>query len=366
MAKFSLASIFLFSILISNAQNIFEGYDHLFSTPRNYIVYRTSEVIEIDGKPYESSWQQAAWSQYFQDIEGEKKPVPTFQTRIKMLWDKHNLYILAELEEPHVWAYYTNRDQIVFHENDFEIFIDPDGDTHNYFEFELNAQNTLFDLFMPKPYRNGGKYDIGWDAAGFKSAVFVDGTLNNPTDTDKKWTVEMAIPFSSLKLADENLVPEDGEYWKINFSRVQWQTEIVDGKYQRVKDTKTNKFLSEDNWVWSEQGVVNMHFPERWGIAGFLAKPVGGEQIVFEYPEEEIAGRYLWLIYYKQQKFNSLNGNYAPSLSDLDLDSKIVTGTGETVFLQMEVNEAGFRAFLNNKNGVKFTINQDGLFEKNK
>ncbi len=364
MYKFFTLSFLLFATTVSNSQNIFEGYQHLFSTPRNYVVYQTISEITIDGKADETSWQKANWSEYFLDIEGNKKPVPTYRTHVKMLWDEKNLYILAELEEPNVWAYYTTRDQIVFHENDFEIFIDPDHDTHNYFEFELNAQNTLFDLFMPKPYRNGGKYDIGWDAAGFKSAVFVDGTVNEPKDADKKWTVEMAIPFSALEIEGSFMVPKNGDYWKIGFSRVQWQTEIVDGKYQKVKDPETNRFLPEDNWVWSEQGVVNMHFPERWGIAGFSAKPVGEKQIDFVYPEEETFGKYIWLVYYKQHSFKRENENFATSLSELGLNEKITTETGEIVSIKMETSDTGFQAVLKNNNGLKLTINQDGLFQK--
>lgn len=364
MAKFFISLFLLFTILVSNGQNIFEGYQHLFSTPRNYVVYQTVSEMVIDGKADETSWQKAVWSDYFQDIEGDKKPVPTYHTHFKMLWDEQNLYILAELEEPNVWAYYTTRDQIVFHENDFEIFIDPDRDTHNYFEFELNAQNTLFDLFMPSPYRNGGKYDIGWDAKGFRSAVFVDGTINNPTDTDRKWTVEMAIPFSSMEVAGEFRIPKNGDNWKINFSRVQWQTEIVDGKYQKVKDPKTNRFLPEDNWVWSEQGVINMHFPERWGIAGFSTNPVGGKQIAFVYPEEETFGKYLWLIYYKQHNFKRENENFAGSLKELGLNEKVKTESGEIVFLRIEKSKTGFEAFLENNKGLKLSINQDGLFQK--
>lgn len=364
MARFCFTTILLFTILILNAQNIFDGYEHLFSTPRNYVVYQAISDIVVDGRADEISWQKAEWTDYFEDIEGDKKPAPTYKTRIKMLWDKRNLYILAELEEPHIWAYYLTRDQIVFHENDFEIFIDPDGDTHNYFEFELNAQNTLFDLFMPKPYRNGGNYDIGWDAAGFESAVFIDGTINNPADTDKKWTVEVAIPFSALELSGKYSIPGNGDNWKINFSRVQWQTDIVDGKYQKVKDAKTNKFLGEDNWVWSKQGVINMHFPERWGIANFSTKPVGSVKIEFIYPEDEILGMYLWLIYYKQHKYRSEHKKYANLLTDLGLVEKIITESGDPVFLRMEQNENGFDAFLDDKNGLKMSINQDGLFQK--
>lgn len=355
---------FLFATLFLHAQNIFEGYNNLFTSVRHYTVYQTISEINIDGKSDEISWKNAAWSEYFKDIEGDIKPEPTFYTHFKMLWDEQNLYILAELEEQHIWAYYTQRDQIVYHENDFEIFIDPNGDSHQYFEFELNAQNTIFDLYMPKAYRNGGRFNIEWNAAGFKSAVSVDGTINNPSDVDKKWTLEMAIPFSSLQINNEYFVPEDGDYWKINFSRVQWQTEIVNGKYQKRKDPKTGRFLSENNWVWSPQGIVNMHYPERWGIAAFSAKPLNSDKLAFSYPEDEKLAKYLWLIYYKQHNFKKENGKYAGSLAEIELKERTTTDFGETIHLNLESNETGFVAILENEKGLKLSINQDGLFEK--
>ena len=36
----------------------------------------------------------------------------------------------------------TKHDAVIFHDNDFEVFIDPDGDNHEYYELELNALNT--------------------------------------------------------------------------------------------------------------------------------------------------------------------------------------------------------------------------------
>ncbi|MDO8951315.1 MAG: carbohydrate-binding family 9-like protein, partial [Draconibacterium sp.] len=134
-----------------SAQNIFSGFEHLFNPVQYYMVFRSDSVIIIDGKADDPAWNHAEWTEEFIDIEGTEKPKPKYKTRIKMLWDERYLYILAELEEPHVWAYYEKHDLIVFEENDFEVFIDPDGDSHNYFEIEINAQNTIFDLFMAKP-----------------------------------------------------------------------------------------------------------------------------------------------------------------------------------------------------------------------
>ena len=70
---------------------------------------------------------------------------------MKMLWDDQYLYIAADLEEPHVWATLTAHDSVIFRDNDFEVFLNPTGDSVNYFEFEINALNTGWDLFLDKP-----------------------------------------------------------------------------------------------------------------------------------------------------------------------------------------------------------------------
>lgn len=246
-------------------------YGQAASPPLNYICYQPDQQMVIDGKLDEKSWQYAAWTSTFTDIEGAKKPAPLQQTKVKMLWDKEYLYIAAVLEEEHIWAYQNKKDQIVFLENDFEVFIDPDGDTNNYYELEINALNNTFDLFLPKPYRHGGKPDIGWNIEGLKSAVSLEGTINESRDKDKQWTLEIAVPFASLKHHDvEAIIPEDKDTWRINFSRVNWQHELdSQGKYSRRKNPETGKVMPEYNWVWSPQGIINMHFPEYWGLLQF-------------------------------------------------------------------------------------------------
>lgn len=203
--------------------------------------------------------------------------MPLQKTQAKMLWDKEYLYIAAVIDEEHIWAYQDKKDQIVFHENDFEVFIDPDGDGENYYELEINALNTNFDLFLPKTYRKGGWAQMKWDIEGLKSAVSIDGTINDSRDKDKRWILEIAIPFASLK--NENvpaIIPENGSVWRINFSRVNWQHDIDEnGKYSRKKNPETSRNLPEYNWVWSPQGVINMHIPEHWGFLEFSSEKPG-------------------------------------------------------------------------------------------
>ncbi|MBI5009729.1 MAG: carbohydrate-binding family 9-like protein, partial [Bacteroidia bacterium] len=107
--------------------------------PENYVCYRTATPINPDGILDEEAWEKAPWTNYFRDIEGSKKPDPWYKTRAKVLWDDKNIYFAAYLDDPHVWAKLKQRDTIIFIDNDFEVFIDPDGDTHAYYELEVNA-----------------------------------------------------------------------------------------------------------------------------------------------------------------------------------------------------------------------------------
>src|SRR5262249_37270804 len=131
--------------------------------PEAYVCRRASGLITIDGRLDESAWRDAPWTKDFVDIQGSIKPRPRFRTRAKMLWDDDYCYIAAELEEPDVWATLTNHDSVIFNDPDFEVFIDPQGQTQPYYEFEMNALNTTWDLRLNKPYMDEGRPDDAWE-----------------------------------------------------------------------------------------------------------------------------------------------------------------------------------------------------------
>jgi hypothetical protein len=237
---------------------------------RSYVCYWSPGPITVDGLLDDSAWASAPWSEAFVDILGDSAPAPTLTTRVKLLWDSTYLYVAAELEEPHVWATLTERDATIYHDDDFEAFIDPDGDGLNYYEIEINALGTVWDLLLVRPYREGGPAISAWDIRGLRSAVHVEGTLNDPLDTDRGWTVEMALPWAVLvQAAKSKRLPRDGEEWRMNFSRVEWDVTAEDGGYRKVQDPATGRPPREHNWAWSPQGAVNMHLPERWGTERF-------------------------------------------------------------------------------------------------
>src|SRR5262245_20311460 len=198
---------------------VFGAYD---APLRTYDCPRATTPVQIDGRLDDPVWSRAPWTADFVDIEGDAKPTPRFRTRVKMLWDDQYYYVGAWMEEPHVWGKLTNHDSVIFHDNDFEVFIDPDGDTLEYYEFEINALNTGWDLFLDKPYRHGGKARNDWEIPGLRTAVHIDGTLNDPRDRDRGWNVEIAFPWKVLaEYAHKPAPPKHGDEWRVNFSRVE-------------------------------------------------------------------------------------------------------------------------------------------------
>ena len=311
------SSVRLLVVLIGSAASV-RAADTLSarSFPKNYIACKTSEPLTIDGKLDDASWRAVPWTDDFVDIEGSLRPQPRYRTRAKMLWDNGFFYVGAELEEPHVWATLTKRDAVIYNDNDFEVFIDPDGDNHEYYELEMNAFNTVWDLLLPKPYKDGGSAVESWNIEGLKTAVHVRGTLNSPGDTDSGWSVEIAMPWAALQeYAHRPVPPREGDQWRVDFSRVEWLHEIVDGKYQKVKGKP------EDNWVWSPQGVINMHRPETWGYVQFSAKEPG--EATFQPDPAWEVRCILHEVYYALREFKDRTKQWPQTLDELNLKTKL-------------------------------------------
>ncbi len=247
------------------AQTVSSSASH---SEKNYKARMAKRPIKVDGKLNEHDWKQAVLISDFEDIEGASKPKPAFSTTVKMMWDSQYLYIGAVLEEPHLWGTLKKHDDIIYRDHDFEVFIDPMGDGEQYFEIEINVLGTIMDLFMNKPYKKGGTFDMGWNTNGMLSRVIANGTINDNTDIDSGWTVEMAIPFTAISRNNRIASPSTTNPWRINFSRVQWTLE-PDGKSYQKKLNENKRPMAEYNWVWNPSGVIEMHVPVKWGYLYF-------------------------------------------------------------------------------------------------
>lgn len=322
--------------------------------PPVYGIRRAKKPFVLDGNIHKPFWDDAPFTDLFQDIEGDARPTPRFHTRAKMLWDDEALYIAAELEGNEIWGSVTQRDDVIFVDNDFEVFIDPDSDTHQYYEFEMNALNTVWDLLLTKPYRDGGVPVDSWDIKGLRTAVHIDGKLNDATADNQRWSVEIVMPFRTLlETLRTKGAPVPGSFWRMNFSRVQWKVDVENGKFVKRKNAEGTP-LPEDNWVWAPTGVINIHYPELWGFVWFLGE--NEENPPERLPETEYVKWELRKVYYAQQAYFDRHGTFHRELPPL-LEE---TGLALSITPKLETTSHSFEASFTCKNGDTVIIFTDG------
>lgn len=343
MKRFLLGAVLMCIASAAFGQSLFERYKAVLTEPRSYNCFRTTDPIKIDGNLDETSWAKAQSSEKFVDIRGEGYPIPSKPTTVKMLWDDEYLYIGATLMEDNIVANLTQRDTIIYYDNDFEVFLDPDGDGIRYFEIENNARGVIFDLLLEKPYRSNGSFFIPWNCEGLQLAVGLNGTLNKEDDTDASWTVEMAIPFAALTYNFDN--PKKYPTWRINFSRVQ---HLVKGQ-------------PEENWVWSPTGKVDMHMPDRWGFLHFLNAPAGARTVKPDLNMQ--AYKLLWAMFYAQLDNYKEKGKYMNSVADFALTDAELSSVKSAEQLSVEATSAQFLIKITlPERGECYTVDHDGKF----
>lgn len=251
-----------------------------------YIAYRVDDPPTIDGRLDEPCWQHAPRSPRFVDLVSGGATV--HDTRIAVLWDDLNLYVGFWVEEPLVEATLTQRDSLIYTENDVEVFI---AGRDAYYEFEINALGTIYevlfvweaalaafpDLAITDPgarpwngvdftsHPRGGRIGFwNWDLPGLRSAVAVDGALNDNRRRDRGWTVELAFPWSGMAVLagdGQPLPPVDGDIWRISFSRF--------NQYREAPPAEDS-----GGWTLSPHGVWDSHIPELFPRVHFSSLPV--------------------------------------------------------------------------------------------
>ena len=207
-----------------------------------------AEKINIDGKLDDDAWKVAATSLPFVDV-GTGSPNTAFPVNgsVKMTWDDANLYLGFVVEDPDVIGTFPKdaKDPHLWTKDTVEIMVDPDGDGDNndYYEIQVNPQNLVFDTQYdsyntPKTEPDGPFGHQEWSAK-LKSAVVIDGTIDNAGDKDKGYTVEMSIPWSSFAKA-KNHPPKPGDEWRMNFyamknnSGVAWSPILGQGNFHKA------------------------------------------------------------------------------------------------------------------------------------
>jgi hypothetical protein len=182
-----------------------------------YTVTRTTGPIAIDGKLDDAPWQKAASTGPF---VGSNQGGPTHsECSAKLLYDDAFLYVAYDVHDDDIWGTHLKRDDPIYGEEVVEIFIDADGDGRTYNELEVSPHNVIFDAAFEERRKDLDKAML-WDS-GMESAVQIQGTIDDPSDVDRGWTVEMKIPIKNL-YAVPHTPPQSGDVWRFNLYRLDW------------------------------------------------------------------------------------------------------------------------------------------------
>lgn len=166
--------------------------------PPRFDIPRTAGPLRIDGVIDEQDWNGAAVfrGQYrFDEQRRDGNSTITW----RLLWNEDYLYVAFECDDPDLQAPPVERDKEVFFHDCVEVFVLPRLDTGVYWEFVMGPQGSLYDGIRFKKWDEWGFVGReSADLAGLRWAVKVHGTLNDSSDRDQGYVVEVAIPFKEL------------------------------------------------------------------------------------------------------------------------------------------------------------------------
>ncbi len=163
-----------------------------------YLLTATGENINIDGVANEKSWMEAeVFSNFILNAPIDNVP-PKRQTRVKMLCDKANLYVLAECDDDQNYVIQTLKRDGFGNSDEFAFLLDPVGNKASGYGFGVNVMGAQTEVII-----SPSNVDETWDNRWF-SAV---------SKHSDKWVVEMKIPLKSIRYKEK--ITE----WHINFAR---------------------------------------------------------------------------------------------------------------------------------------------------
>lgn len=180
-----------------------------------YHVTKAPKPPTIDGKLDDEVWKAAQEVQLVTSFDGRQVQRPT---RARLLYDDAFIYVSFDCDDPDVWGDLKNKDDSIYNEEVVEIFLDANGDQKTYNELEVSPHNVQFDAaFVTR--RSDLPAAMAWDSH-MESAVQVRGTIDNDSDQDQGWSVEMKIPIANL-MEVPHVPPQKGDHWRFNLYRLE-------------------------------------------------------------------------------------------------------------------------------------------------
>lgn len=181
------------------------------------VVYAQSAPV-VDGKLEDAVWQQAErLTVFYEHGETGKKVLDTVTAMLA--WDKKNLYFAVTVKDKDICVSEKERDAILCRADVAEIFLKPAVVTRyetELYEFEFNVWETIWDIHYAG--YGGGSAEVRFGKP-YNPAIVCkathQGTINDWSDVDEGYTLEIAIPLSAFAHAAPEGV-KAGDVWKFN------------------------------------------------------------------------------------------------------------------------------------------------------
>jgi hypothetical protein len=176
---------------------------------KNITAVRTKVAPKIDGLIKDSVWQQTEPASGFIINSPDYGKPASLRTEVWLLYDDEALYVAVKnYDNPSsVRKQLTARDGEQRQDVDyFSIFLDTYNDDQNGFQFVVTSRNVQSDARISPAIQSmfGLPSDYSWDAVWESNVAF----------TDEGWTLEMRIPYISLRFSKS-----EEQRWGINFQR---------------------------------------------------------------------------------------------------------------------------------------------------
>ena len=166
---------------------------------------RINSPISVDGFLDESVWQEAEIITGFIQSRPNTGYPSSENTVVRVLYDEDNLYvgaIMYEKDPSDITVHSLKRDFSTGDTDIFGVAIDTYLDRRNGFLFGVNPKGAFADL---QGFDNGREINFAWDGVVSRAAHI----------HEEGWTVEIAIPFTTLRF-DPTKINQD---WGLNFIR---------------------------------------------------------------------------------------------------------------------------------------------------
>ena len=158
------------------------------------VVPRAKTPIVLDGHLTDPAWlEQAVRTGAF--LESERTSLATPYSEARFLWADGQLYVGLYASDEDIRATHEARDSPIWQDDSFRLAFD---DGARAYLFDVNPLGALADG-VRAPSNGNGAIDYTWNSNAHVTHE-LEGSVNDPSNNDEEWVIEMAIPLASLGL----------------------------------------------------------------------------------------------------------------------------------------------------------------------